>query len=369
MHVDFSRLTHAGIQALEPYVPGKTIEAVAKEQGLTDIIKLASNENAWGFSPAAHQALCKLSNQTLSLYPSSVSHAFRHKIANFLGIETDGLILNNGSDSLISLLLICFALHQDKHVITHDHAFCAYAIQSKTLGIPIISTPTHNWRVDIDAIIAACNHKTALIFIANPNNPTGMLIEYGEIKRLLSSIPKTTILVLDEAYYEYAYAEYHENSLDLLAAYPNLIIARTFSKAYGLAGLRLGYACAQPQIIKLLYSIQLPFAVNIAAMTAAEIAIDDQDFIQKTIQLTTAGIKQIEAGLKNLHIHYLPTTTNFITMQCPMDGNIMFQKLQAHGIIVRPLHVYGMNDYIRVTVGTPEQNTRFLQALQEIISK
>lgn len=367
MSYDFVKLTHPGIQSLSPYVPGKTIEEVAREQGLKDIIKLASNENAWGCSPAVHKALSALSDQNISLYPNSVSHPFRYKLAEHLGVEMNTLTLSNGSDLLICLLLICFALHSDKHVLTHDYAFSTYEIQAKTLGIPSVITPTHNWQVDIDAMITTCNEKTALIFLANPNNPTGLLISYADIKRLIESIPKTTILVLDEAYYEYARSQYQANSMDLLVKHPNLVITRSFSKAYGLAGLRLGYALADPQITKLLYSIQLPFAVNNVAMAAASAAIDDQDFIEKTIQLTTQGIEQMQRGLDELNIPHLPTVTNFITIDCNTDGGPVFQRLQEHGIIVRPLHAYGMNNYLRVTIGTEEQNKRFLDTIRLLL--
>ncbi|MDP3705802.1 MAG: histidinol-phosphate transaminase [Legionellaceae bacterium] len=367
MSYDFIKLTHPGIQSLTPYVPGKTIEEVAREQGLTDIIKLASNENAWGCSPTVRQALSLLSDQTISSYPNSVSHPFRHKLAQHLGVNTDMLTLSNGSDLLMCILLICFALHSNKHVLTHDFAFSTYEIQAKTLGVPIVITPAPNWQVDIDAVISTCNDKTALIFLANPNNPTGLLISHAEIIRLIESIPQTTILVLDEAYYEYARAEYQANSIDLLAKHPNLVITRSFSKAYGLAGLRLGYALSDPQITKLLYSIQLPFAVNNVAMAAASAAIDDQAFIEKTLRLTALGIQQMKLGLDKLNIFHLPTVTNFITIDCNTDGWPIFQRLQEHGIIVRPLHAYGMNNYLRVTIGTEEQNKRFLDTIQDIL--
>jgi len=365
----FIKLTHPGIQSLSPYVPGKTIEEVAREQGITDIIKLASNENAWGCSTAVHRVLTELSNQMISLYPNSISHPFRDKLAHFLGVKTNMLTLSNGSDLIMCLLLICFALHSDKHVLTHDYAFSTYEIQANTLGIPICITPTHNWQVDIDAMINTCTTKTALIFLANPNNPTGLLIPHGEIKRLIESIPKTTILVLDEAYYEYARTVYQANSIELLAKHPNLVITRSFSKAYGLAGLRLGYALADPDITKLLYSVQLPFAVNHVAMAAASAAIDDQAFIERTVELTAQGRQQLQRGLDKLNIAHLPSTTNFITMDCGMDGGIVFQQLQTYGIIVRPLHAYRMDNYIRVTIGTAEQNKRFLETIALILNK
>lgn len=368
MNYDFKELTHSGIQSLHPYIPGKSIEEVAKEQGLTDIIKLASNENVLGCSNLALEALKNLSIQDLSLYPTSTCHPFREQLANFLNLDKEMISLSNGSDLLICLLLICFALHRDKHVLTHDYAFVSYEIQAQTLGVDVIKTPVKNWEVDIDAMIEACNEKTAIIFLANPNNPTGILIKHQDIKKLIESIPKTTILVLDEAYYEYARAEYAENSIELLKKHPNLIIIRTFSKVYGLAGLRLGYAIANEQITKLIYSVQLPFAVNIAAMIAASSALKDQRFVEKTLLITKQGIQQMQLGFDKLNLNYLPSSTNFITVNCNKDSSSIFKKLQEHGIIARPLHQYKMNDYLRITIGTEEQNKKVLTTLTKIIN-
>ncbi|MDF1757136.1 MAG: histidinol-phosphate transaminase [Legionellaceae bacterium] len=367
MKYNYKNLTHHGIQSLKPYIPGKSIEEVAREQGITDIIKLASNENVWGCSEKVIQALQDLSTQNLSLYPASICHPFREQIAKFLNVETEMLTLSNGSDLLICLLLICFALHNDKHILTHDHAFISYQIQAKTLGIPVVSTPTKNWEVDIDAMINACTEKTAMIFLANPNNPTGGLISYEDVKRLIESIPETTILVLDEAYYEYAKADFKGNSIDLVKKHSNMVVIRTFSKAYGLAGLRLGYAISNPQITQLLYSVQLPFAVNIASLTAASVALKDQDFIDKVLSLTNQGLQQMRDGLDNLNIPYLPSSANFITIDCGRDGNDVFDFLQKTGIITRPLHPYNMSNFLRITIGTKEHNERTLSALSREI--
>ena len=364
MTFDFNLLPHPGIRSLAPYIPGKSIDDVALEQGLTDIIKLASNENPLGCSPLVLQALSHLSSQQISIYPTSINHPLRHKLANKLAIDSDMLTLSNGSDLLFCLLLTCFALHCDKHILTHDYAFISYGIQAKTLNIPVVNTPVvSDWRVDISAMIAACSEKTALIFIANPNNPTGLLVNQTDIERLLENIPETTILVLDEAYYEYAEHLTHSNSIELLTKYPNLVITRTFSKAYALAGLRIGYAIANPQITSLLYRLQLPFAVNQAAMVAASAALDDQAFLEQSIQTTTQGIEQMEHGLTKLQLPYLPTAANFITVDCKTDAEPIYQALQQYGIIVRPLHPYGLNNYLRVTIGTKEQNRRFLEKL------
>jgi len=364
MPCDYDQLPHAGIRNLVPYVPGKSADELANERGLTDIIKLASNENPLGCSAYVLQALANLSGRQIATYPMSVNHPLRQKLADKVGVNTEMITLGNGSDALFCSLLTCFALHNDKHILTHDYAFSSYAIQAKTLGIPVVSTGVKsNFEIDIDAMIAACNENTALIFMANPNNPTGLLVNQEEIKRLLDNIPATTVFVLDEAYYEYSSKLGLGSTKDLLTKHSNLVITRTFSKAYGLAGLRLGYAIANPQITALLYRIQLPFVVNIAALTAGFAALDDDDFIQQTAQLNAQGLKQMQHGLDALSLAHLPTSGNFITVNCKTDCMAIYQGLQDYGIIVRPLHPYGLNTYLRVTIGTREQNIRFLDKL------
>ncbi len=369
MACDFYQLPHAGIQALTPYVPGKSAEQVAKEYGITDIIKLASNENPFGCSPLVHEALASLSGHQIATYPVSSIQPLRKKIALQLGIDSERITLGNGSDELIPLLQICFALHSGHHIVTHQHAFISYEIHAKTLGIPVVSTPLlPNWEVDIDALLSTCNDKTAMIFLANPNNPTGLLISQETIKYLLHNLPETTLVVVDEAYYEYVQHRDPSSMFSLLQRYPNLIITRTFSKAYGLAGLRLGYVVSCASIAKLLQRVQPPFAVNEAALTAASAALDDPDFVRSSVENNARGLKQMQHGLTALTIEHLPSSGNFITFDCKHDTTALYEGLQKKGIIVRPLHAYGLNRHLRVTIGTQEQNHRFLNNLEELIS-
>jgi len=369
MPIDFKQLPHQGIQSLIPYKPGKSIEELAREKNLTDIIKLASNENPLGCSPMALSAIRAMSPHLLATYPSPINHNLMPKLAAKLGVDVSQVFVSNGSDYVFSILLNCFALHTGKHILTHDYAFSTYAIQAHAFHIPVRQVPIkQNWEVDIDALIDACTPETGLLFIANPNNPTGLLIDQSEIKRLIENIPATTIVVLDEAYYEYAADQLAYNSLDWLAEHPNLVISRTFSKIYGLAGMRLGYAVAHPDIISLLQRVQLPFAVNQAALTAAAAAIDDDEFMQLSLKINKQGLKQMRQGLDNIGLTYLPSACNFLTIDCKEDGLIIYNFLLEHGIIVRPLHPYKMNNYIRVTVGTHEQNIRILTALTEFYS-
>lgn len=366
MPVDFLNFPHAGIRHLTPYKPGKSIEELQSEKGLTKIIKLASNENPLGCSPLAQQAIKNASKQLIATYPSPIHHVLMPKLAEKLNVNKEQLFLSNGSDFIYSLLLYCFALDQEKHILTHEYAFSTYAIQAHTLNIPVRTVSVNpQWEVNIDELLNACSSQTALIFLANPNNPTGVLIPQTEIKRLLENIPEETILVLDEAYFEYASLQQNHNSIDWIETHPNLVITRTFSKLYGLAGLRIGYAITHQAIVKLLQRIQLPFTVNQMALLAASAALDDMEFIEFSLQTNTEGLLQIRQGLDALNLSYLPSACNFITFDSKNDGDLLFQYLLNQGIIIRPLHPYKMNHYLRVTIGTQEQNTLFLNALKQ----
>jgi histidinol-phosphate aminotransferase len=361
---DFYQLSHPGIQSLQPYIPGKSIESLAREKGLTEIIKLASNENPLGCSSLVCDALAAFSKHQLAGYPAPLHHPLHAKLSSTLSVHEDCLTLGNGSDLLFFFLLTAFALHTGKHILTHELAFLSYAVQAQTLGIPVIKTPIRsNWEVDIDAMIQACTEETAIIFLANPNNPTGLLIPPKEIERLVNHIPESTLLVLDEAYYEFAYAKDDNSSLLLWATHPNLVITRTFSKAYGLAGLRLGYAIAHPAITDLLRRVQPPFVVNQASLLAAYTALDDLQFIDQTLVLTRDGLAQLRKGLDALHVSYLPSHCNFITIHCPVKAELIYGYLLEEGIIVRPLTQYGLSNHLRISVGTARQNAQFLDKL------
>jgi histidinol-phosphate aminotransferase len=255
-------------------------------------------------------------------------------------------------------------LHSGKHIITHDYAFSTYAIQANTLNIPVHTVAINEgWQVNVDNIIQACNAKTSMICLANPNNPTGVLVSQNEIKRLLEHIPESTLLVVDEAYYEFAASRLSCNTIEWLDQHPNLVITRTFSKIYGLAGVRLGYAIAHPSLIDILLRVQLPFTVNQVALAAAYASLDDDDFLRLSLHTNEEGMQQMREGLESLNLEYIPSACNFLTINCREDSMTVYNYLLDRGIIVRPLHPYKMDNYIRVTIGTKEQNNRFLDAL------
>lgn len=370
MSCDYYHLPHQGIQSLSPYIPGKPIEELARELGLTDIIKLASNENPLGCSHKAQEALAKLTGIQIATYPSMMNHPLRHKLSEKLGVSESMLTLSNGSDLLFSLILTTFALHTGKQMLTHEHAFISYGIQAQTLGIPFQKIPLKSdWQVDIDTMIEASQNNTAVLFLANPNNPTGIFINPPEVKRLLDNVPVSTIIVLDEAYYEYAYSKGDKTSINLLAQHPNLIITRTFSKAYGLAGLRLGYAIANPNLTELLLRVQPPFAVNEAALEAANAALDDNQFVEHTLALNQKGMQQLQQGFDSLNLSYLPSRCNFFTFDCGQNALPIYEGLLQHGIIVRPLTPYRLTNHLRVTIGNSTQNARFLEKLALCLSQ
>ncbi|MDF1678305.1 MAG: histidinol-phosphate transaminase [Legionellaceae bacterium] len=364
MSYDYNSLPHTGIQGLHPYVPGKATDSLTHEKGITDVIKLASNENPLGCSPAVTDALKSMTPHDIATYPITRESPLRAKLALHTELDKEAVILSNGSDILFHLLLECFALHTGKHILTHEYAFITYEVQANTLGIPVKKVPLHtNWEVDIDAIIQACTEKTALIFLANPNNPTGVLIQPEAIEKLLNNIPESTLLVLDEAYHEYTPKNQQSHAKTWLEKYPNLVITRTFSKVYGLAALRLGYALANPDIAALLQRIQLPFTVSQPSMLAGIAALEDQGFVEKSIQVNQEGLLQMTEALDKLELEHLPTACNFITFDCGRSAVELDCHLQARGIITRPLTPYGLTQHLRVTIGTFEQNERFLNAL------
>lgn len=366
---DYHLLPHAGIRTLSPYIPGRSAETVAHQLSITDVTKLASNENPLGCSPLVTDALAKLSKHQIATYAVADQHPLREKIAHQIGVDAPCITLGNGSDALALHSQLCFALHTGKHILTHQYAFIAYGIHAQTLGIPVMTVPIRDdWQVDIDAMIATCTDQTALIFLANPNNPTGALISQPEIERLIQQIPTSTLLVLDEAYYDYVPPTLRLNTLALLSKYPNLMVTRTFSKAYGLAGLRLGYLIASLDISNILQRAMPPFSVNEAALAAGFAALDDHDFITESVDKNAEGMIQLQKGLTEIGLKHAPTAGNFITFDCNSDTTPIIHRLEQSGMIIRSLHPYGLTHHARVTIGTSTQNTRFLHQLKDALT-
>ncbi|MFC3909368.1 histidinol-phosphate transaminase [Legionella dresdenensis] len=370
MTVNFQQLPHPGIRSLTSYGTAKSVDELAREKGIKGLISMASNENPLGCSPKALAAVHQMTGKMIAAYPPPNDNLLKSKLAEKFKVNNNQLLLSNGSDHLFCLLLKTFASHLGKHILIHDYAFCSYALLATALNIPYHSVPINSdWTVNIDNLIEACSSETAILFIANPNNPTGILTGKKEIKRILENIPESCLLVVDEAYFEFAASQYNGNNIDWLTEHPNLVITRTFSKIYGLAGLRFGYAIAHPDIIDMLQRVQLPFSVNQAALIAANAALSDEEFIHLSLKTNESGKQKLCECFESLNISYLSSAANFICFDCKEDSAQIYNYLLEKGILVRSLAYYKMNNYLRVTIGTNDQNIRFIKALNSYYSK
>lgn len=365
MSINYSEIANPSIRNLTPYQPGKPIEEVQRELGLTDVIKLASNENPLGPSPkalaAAQEALTRI-----HLYPDGGSYELKQALAKYLAVNSQQLTIGNGSENILEIIVKAY-LNANNAAIATQYAFATIPLLIKAAGAKLITIPTVEWQHNIDATIAAITPETRIIFVVNPNNPTGTYTTKNDFNKLLNAVSQDILIVSDEAYSEYINQDDYPDTLKLLPKHPNLIISRTFSKIFGLAGLRIGYAISSPEIADILNRARLPFNSNLVGTAAACAALQDKDYIAKSISLNSQGRKQLEAGLKQLNITYIPSLANFITINIQQDAKIIYEKLLQKGVIVRPLNAYGLPTHLRVTIGTHEQNERFLKTLREII--
>jgi len=354
------------IRAISAYQPGKPITELARDLGLDEhtIVKLASNENPLGLSPKARAAI-EAAIPDLARYPDQFD--LIAAIAKKLGAGEESVVLGNGSNDLLEMVAAAF-LAPGRSSVFSQHAFAVYPLATQSRGATSIAVPAEDFGHDLDAMLAAIRPDTHVVFIANPNNPTGTFLAEAAVRRFLERAPRTVAVVLDEAYNEYLAPELRADTVSWLAAYPNLVITRTFSKAYGLAGLRVGYALCHPSVADLLNRVRQPFNVNNLALTAAIAALDDAPFMAKSYELNRAGMKQLTEGFVRLGLGWIPSHGNFVSVEIPRAGGApraasVYQSLLRQGVIVRPVAGYGMPDHLRVTVGLPEENERFLTAL------
>lgn len=349
------------IAQLKPYVPGKPIAELMREYGLDDIIKLASNENPLGVSPQVKQAIVDIASE-VNFYPDGNSFELKQALSEFYALAPSQIVLGNGSNDVLDLIARTF-LSSDKEAIFSEYAFAVYPIVTQLVDSKAVVVPAINYGHDLQGMIDAITDKTAVIFVANPNNPTGTLLKTEAIEAFLAQVPKHIIVVLDEAYAEYLLdnADYPQG-LDYLNDYPNLIVTRTFSKIYGISGLRVGYGMASEQIIDWLNRARQPFNVNLVAQTAAIAALNDQAYVNQSIETNTLGLEQIYQGLDALDINYIDSYANFVTFEVDNAAEL-YEKLLQAGVIVRPLAGYNMPNFLRVTIGDEAQNARFIVAL------
>ena len=365
MTMDFKSLALPGVQHLKPYQGGKPIKELERELGIQGAIKLASNENPLGLSSFARKAI----EATLvdgARYPDGNGFYLKCKLSEKHSVNPDQLTLGNGSNDVLDLLARGF-LDAEHNAVFSQHSFVVYQLAVTVQGASSIVVPAKNWGHDLQAMADAVDDNTRLIFIANPNNPTGTWVGLDEIETLMAKVPEQVLVIVDEAYYEYA-SNKHEygSALALQSRYPNLVVTRTFSKAYGLASLRVGYAISHPDVADILNRIRQPFNINSMALAAAVAVLDDQDYLNKSAEINQAGYQQLTAGFDQLGLSFIPSAGNFVAVEVP-NALFLYQKLLEQGVIVRPISLYDMPNHLRISIGLPEENQRFLDVLIELL--
>jgi histidinol-phosphate aminotransferase len=351
------------IRTLRPYEPGKPIDEVKRELGLEAVIKMASNENALGPSRRALKAM-RSALSSMHLYPEGGCFYLKNKLAQQLNVRPQQLTFGNGSNEIIEFIVKGF-LYEGGEIISSEYAFAVYPILTQAYGGKYVCVPMKGLTFDLKAIAASITARTNIIFIANPNNPTGTMVGRDEFEAFLKRVPKNVLVCLDEAYCEFVTRKDYPNGLDYIDN-GNVVVLRTFSKLYGLAGLRLGYAVANEQVIEYFDRIRQPFNVNAMAQIAACAALDDAQHVRKTLSMVKKGKAFLCVSLDKLGIKYVPTETNFILIEVP-DSDTVFRQLLGKGLIVRSMKSYGLDKYIRVTIGTAAENEKFLTLLTSVL--
>ena len=358
---DLCDLSPAYVRAIAPYQPGKPTSELAREMGIEEktIVKLASNENPRGIGPRARAAI-EAALGDLARYPDGNGFELKDALSRRYDVGMDSIVLGNGSNDVLELVAMAY-LGAGTSAVYSQHSFAVYPLATQARGARGINVPAKNYGHDLPAMARAVADDTRVVFIANPNNPTGTFVPYDEIAAFLNAVPNC-IVVLDEAYNEYLPPELRVDTVKWVKRYPNLVLTRTFSKAYGLAGLRVGYAMAHPLVADLMNRVRQPFNVNSVALTAAAAALDDMEFVARSYAENRTGLRRLEEGARSLGLEYIPSFGNFIAIRVG-KANDIFRRLLKRGVIVRPVAGYELPEHLRVTVGTPEENERFLTAL------
>jgi histidinol-phosphate aminotransferase len=362
MKMDPCELSPAYIRSIAPYQPGKPISELAREYGLDEksIVKLASNENPRGIGPRTRAAI-DAAMADIARYPDGNGFELKAALSRRYGVDSASIVLGNGSNDVLELVASAF-LGPGRAAVYSQHAFAVYPLATQARGARSIVVPAKNFAHDLEAMARAVDDETCVLWIANPNNPTGTLARPEELEAFLKRAPERVIVVIDEAYNEYLAPELKSETVKWLKRHPNLIVTRTFSKAYGLAGLRVGYAFAHPSVADVMNRVRQPFNVNSLALAAAAAALDDMEFVARSYAENLQGMRQIEAGAKTLGLDWIPSCGNFITVRVGRAAEI-YKRLLRRGVIVRPVAGYELPEHLRVTVGTPAENERFLAAL------
>ncbi|MFA5410618.1 MAG: histidinol-phosphate transaminase [Candidatus Omnitrophota bacterium] len=357
-------LVRKNILRIMPYQAGKPIEETKRQLGLKDVIKLASNENPLGVSPKAVAAIKKHLSQ-LNRYPDSSSFYLKRKLGKYFNLQPGQIIAGNGSDELIDVIIKTF-VEEDENIITSEGTFLEYGIISQVNNRKIITAPLKYFKYDLGAIKKKIDRRTKLIFISNPNNPTGTYVSQLELEEFMQDLPEGVLLVLDEAYDTFVDTADFPSSLSYIRD-NNVIVMKTFSKAYGLAGLRIGCAFARPELISAMEKVRQPFNVNSLAQAAAVAALDDRQFLKKTRKIVLEGKGYLYDGLTSLGLAYVPSVANFILVDVGRDSVLFFREMLKYGVIIRDMKQYGLKNFIRVSVGTKKENERFIRVLKKVL--
>ena len=355
------------VASIKPYEPGKPLKEVEREYQLTNVVKLASNENPIGFSPKVNDAV-SLQMKHMNRYPESSAHILCNKLAQKFHIARKNIVIGNGSDDIIALLAHAF-LNPGDEALMPLPSFLMYEISVKTAkGIPVM-VPLNDYSTNLEGLVDKISSKTRLVFITNPFNPTGSTITCDEFNEFLQKVPEDVIIVVDEAYIEFVRKDGVYDSLKNPLQDPRVVSLRTFSKAYGLAGFRVGYGIMDSEIAQILNRIRQPFNVNTLAQAAAVAAIDDEAFLKKSIKITHDGLDFLFDKLAGLGLRCLPTQSNFLMLDLETDATKVFEQMLKLGVIVRSMKSYGFDTFLRVSIGTKEENIAFIQALKKVLKK
>lgn len=366
-------LASAAVQKIAPYIPGKPIVELEREYGIQGSIKLASNENPLGPSPLAVAAIQQAASE-IGLYPDGNGFALKQALAKKHGCAIECVTLGNGSNDVLAMLTEAY-LTPDKEAVYSEYSFAVYPIVVQATGATAhVAAALNNEATmplghDLDAMRQLVNARTRLVFVANPNNPTGTWVSSAALKSFIASLPTTTLAVVDEAYIEYATDPTFPNAATWLAKFPNLVVTRTFSKAYGLAGVRVGYALSHPDVADMLNRVRQPFNVSSLGLAAACAALADQDHVTRSVAMNRDGLAQLIAGFTALQLRHYPSAGNFVLIDCGRPAASVYETLLRAGIIVRPVANYGLPNHLRITIGTREQNERLLAALTKVVTR
>lgn len=354
-------LAAPGICDLAPYEPGKPVEDLERELGISGALKLASNENPLGASPAA-QAAATASLEGLAIYPDGNGFALKQALARHHGLSPAHFTLGNGSNDVLDLVARTF-LTPAHAAVYAEHAFAVYALATRSVGATGREVAAKDYGHDLEAMLAAVNARTRVVYIANPNNPTGTWVDADPLRAFLAALPDTVIAVVDEAYFEYVAEPGYPDATRWLDEFPNLLVTRTFSKVHGLAALRVGYGVSNPDIAELLNRARQPFNVNAVGLAAARAALEDREFVARSVRVNREGLGFLQAALDERGIGYIPSVGNFLAVDVGRPAGPVYEALLRQGVIVRPIAGYGLPRHLRITVGLPEQNRRVVAAL------